>query len=64
MLSEPAQFALGFEHRAAISKDDFFVASPNREAVEWIDRWPNWSGSALAVYGSDGCGKTHLGAVF
>ena len=34
----------------------------NREALAWIDRWPDWPAPALALGGPAGCGKTHLGA--
>jgi len=36
----------------------------NQDAVSWIDRWPGWPGYALAIYGPEGCGKTHLLRVF
>lgn len=39
---------------------DFLVASCNRDAVAWLDRWPEWPAPALIVYGPEGCGKTHL----
>ena len=54
------QLALDFGHRAALDADDFLVAEPNREAVRWIDLWPDWPAPALAIYGPPGCGKTHL----
>jgi chromosomal replication initiation ATPase DnaA len=44
--------------------EDFLVADCNREAVAWIDRWPDWPGPALVVYGPAGCGKTHLARVW
>jgi chromosomal replication initiation ATPase DnaA len=43
---------------------DFVVSDSNRDAVAWLDRWPDWPGSALAIYGPPGCGKTHLGHVW
>ena len=58
------QFALDFGHRTALDAADFLVAEPNREAVLWIDRWPDWPAPALVVYGSPGCGKTHLAHVW
>ena len=32
----------------------------NQEALEWIDRWPDWPAPALILHGPQGCGKTHL----
>ncbi len=58
------QLALDLGHRAALGGEDFIVAGPNREAVLWIDRWPDWPGPALAIHGPPGCGKTHLAHVW
>jgi chromosomal replication initiation ATPase DnaA len=46
------------------AREDFVVAAGNREAVAWIDRWPDWPAPALAVSGPAGCGKTHLGRIW
>lgn len=58
------QLALDLGHRPAYGREDFLVAPGNREAVEWIDRWPAWPGHALALFGPAGCGKSHLSQVF
>ena len=58
------QFNLKFEFRPAYGDNDFLVTSSNRDAVSWIDCWPNWSASCLIIYGPGGCGKTHLSEVF
>ena len=55
-----AQLPLDLELRPALGRDDFLVAPSNEVAVAWIDRWPDWPGPALALYGPPGCGKTHL----
>ena len=55
-----AQLPLELELRPALGRDDFLVAPSNEVAVAWIDRWPDWPGPALALYGPPGCGKTHL----
>ena len=55
-----AQLLLELELRPALGRDDFLVAPSNGVAVAWIDRWPDWPGPALAIYGPPGCGKTHL----
>jgi chromosomal replication initiation ATPase DnaA len=46
------------------AREDFVVASGNREALAWIDRWPDWPAPALALGGPAGCGKTHLGRIW
>lgn len=56
----PAQLALRFDHRVAMSAEDFLVCDSNAAAVAWIDRWPDWPAPALVIHGPPGCGKTHL----
>ncbi len=43
-----------------MGRADFLVAPCNRDAVAWLDRWPDWPGPALVIHGPEGCGKTHL----
>ncbi len=64
MTQRPGQLALDLGHRPALGRADFLVAPGNAEAVAWIDSWPDWNASALAVSGPAGCGKTHLARVF
>lgn len=58
------QLALAFDHRPALSDQDFLVAPSNYDAVQWVDSWPNWPAPALIIYGPPGCGKSHLIQVF
>ena len=60
----PVQLPLDLPVRNAMNAAGFVVSTSNREAVAWLDRWPDWPGSALAVYGPPGCGKTHLAHVW
>ncbi|MBS0221977.1 MAG: DNA replication protein [Proteobacteria bacterium] len=46
------------------AREDFIVAAGNREALAWIDRWPDWPAPALALSGPAGCGKTHLAHIW
>ena len=45
-------------------REDFIVADGNREALAWLDRWPDWPAPALALGGPPGCGKTHLAHIW
>jgi chromosomal replication initiation ATPase DnaA len=56
----PEQLPLALGHRVARGVEDFLVAPSNRNAVDWIDRWPDWPFTALIVTGPRSCGKTHL----
>lgn len=59
-----AQLPLNLGHRRATGRADFLVTDANRDAVGWIDAWPDWPGNALGLYGPAGCGKSHLAQVF
>ena len=58
------QYPLPLPHREAMGADDFLVADSNREAVAWIDRWPEWPRPCVILYGPTGSGKTHLAQVW
>ena len=55
---EQIPFNLG--HRHAYGREDFFVSNSNREAVAWLDKWPDWPAPALIIFGAPASGKTHL----
>jgi chromosomal replication initiation ATPase DnaA len=59
-----AQLALDLAFRPAQGRDDYFVTPCNEEAVGWIDRWPDWPGVGLVVWGPPASGKSHLAAVW
>ncbi len=61
---QQTQLALGFGHRPSLAGDDFLAAPSNAEALAWIDRWPDWPGPAVALWGPPACGKTHLARLF
>lgn len=60
----PRQLTLDFPFRTALSRDEFTVAECNALAVGWVDRWPDWPGAGLILHGPEGCGKSHLAAVW
>jgi chromosomal replication initiation ATPase DnaA len=45
-------------------RHDFIIADGNREALAWLDRWPDWPAPALALNGPPGSGKTHLARIW
>lgn len=63
-ISQKRQLTLDLGHRPAFGRDDFLVSPGNRDAVDWIDRWPDWPGHIVALSGPPGCGKSHLAQVF
>lgn len=58
------QLPLDLGHRPALGAGDFLVGPPNAAAVAWIDRWPNWPGGVLALWGPPASGKSHLAQVW
>jgi chromosomal replication initiation ATPase DnaA len=55
---------LDFGHRAALGREDLLVAPSNRDAVAWLDLWPDWPAPGLVVHGPEASGKTHLASVW
>jgi len=64
MTAMPQQIPLDLGHRNALGRDDFLITASNRDAVAWIDLWPEWPAPCLVLYGPIASGKTHLGAVW
>lgn len=58
------QLLLDLPLKPNYAKEDFVESSCNWEAVQWIQRWPNWPMKMIAVYGEPGCGKTHLAHIW
>ena len=57
MTSAPAQLTFDLGHRPATGREDFLIAPSNRDAVAWIDLWPDWPAPALFLYGPPACGQ-------
>ena len=58
------QLPLALEQRPAYGREDFLVAESNRDALAWIEAWPDWPGRMLVLCGPQGSGKTHLAHVW
>lgn len=58
------QLILPLETRSALGREDFIVAPGNREAVAFIDAFPDWPSPAAALIGPAGAGKSHLAAAW
>lgn len=59
-----SQIALPLAYRSADGEADFYVSEANVEAVQWLDRWPDWPGRTLVIVGPRGAGKSHLSRIF
>ncbi len=58
------QIPLDFGSRHAFERSDFHIGKSNRDAVGWIDRWPDWPAPVLILQGEAASGKSHLAAVW
>jgi chromosomal replication initiation ATPase DnaA len=63
-MANSRQLIFDWPHRPALGRDDFLVTACNKDAVDWIDLWPEWPAPVLLLYGPPGCGKSHLAAVW
>ncbi len=57
-----------FTAKSSFLEQDFIVSEGNEEAFNRIKDWPNWPNgiysNILYIYGSNSCGKSHLGAIW
>lgn len=58
------QIPLEFPILSAMGREDFMVGESNQDAVDWIDRWPDWPAPALFLSGPAASGKSHLAAIW
>ncbi len=58
------QYVFEYDHQPAFDEAEFLVADSNAEARAWIDRWPDWDGRGLAIWGPRGSGKSHLADIW
>ncbi len=58
MQHDISQLPLPFQHQPRFDASDFIEASSNQAALTWLTT--DWPERRLAVFGSKGCGKSHL----
>jgi len=50
----------------SLNRDDFIVSESNKDAIAWIDSWPNWPVNVpgLNIFGAPLSGKSHLANIW
>jgi chromosomal replication initiation ATPase DnaA len=64
MCSAPRQLALALEHSESFAREDFLSGACNAAALALIEAWPHWPGNIVVLTGPEGCGKSHLAAIW
>lgn len=54
------QLRLKLRRPASFAREDFVTGPSNAQAIAALDGWPAWPGHALALFGPEGVGKSHL----
>jgi chromosomal replication initiation ATPase DnaA len=54
------QLIFKFPSNKKYNIDDFYVSSGNKEAFDFVNKWPNWIKRIVNIYGPARSGKTHL----
>ena len=58
--SDSKQLLLNLRTFPSMGREDYIVSSINKDAVIWLDIWPNWPSLGFIVCGPTGSGKSHL----
>jgi chromosomal replication initiation ATPase DnaA len=60
----PRQLAFELPHTESLTRDNFLEGPSNETALSLIDRWPDWPNRVMLLAGPEGCGKSHLAAIW
>ena len=62
--SHPRQLGLALEHPESFARDNFLSGPSNAAGLALIESWPDWPSSTMVLVGPEGCGKSHLAAIW
>ena len=60
----PRQLAFELPHTESLARDNFLEGPANAAALALIDAWPEWPSRIMMLVGPEGCGKSHLAAIW
>lgn len=58
------QLAFAFPAAVSYAEADFVPGACSAAARAWLARWPDWPSGRLGLWGTEGSGKSHLGAIW
>ncbi len=61
---QPRQLAFALPHAESLSRDNFLEGPANAAALALVDAWPDWPHRIMLLSGPEGCGKSHLAAIW
>ena len=57
------QLILKFPASNAYLQEDFYVSSSNKEAYDFVSKWPKWHKRIVNIFGPKRSGKTHIASI-
>ena len=64
MSNPSAQIPFPFAAKRSFAREDFVPGATNEAALAFVDQWPEWPSRVCALWGPQGCGKTHLAQIW
>lgn len=61
---QPRQLAFALPHAESLTRDNFLEGPANEAGLALIDSWPEWPNRVMLLVGPEGCGKSHLAAIW
>src|SRR5947209_9393764 len=61
---QPRQLAFVLPHAESLTRDNFLEGPANAAGLALVDSWPEWPNRIMLVVGPEGCGKSHLAAIW
>jgi chromosomal replication initiation ATPase DnaA len=61
---QPRQLAFALPHAESLTRDNFLEGPANAAGLALIDAWPEWPNRVMLLVGPEGCGKSHLAAIW
>lgn len=62
--ARPRQLSLILHHAESFAREDFFAGPSNAAALALVESWPDWPSRVMLLAGPEGCGKSHLAAIW